>query len=309
MSKIYEIGIADIQRIALLTSPGVATTEAIKAAAIARQRFNDAGIDVMSIQAKDDQATIDLAREMVQSESIDALVVCGEDSLINLALQPQALSNTPMGLIPAGEVSDLGRSLNIPINPKRAAEIVMRGFYTTTDLGKATNGEGDSRWFATIACSGFDARVTDRAAKFRGKLRPMRAPLGAVASLRDFRSSSCTITLDGDQVFSEEVLLCAIGNTQFYGQGMMMCPDANHHDGLFDISLVPDGSRSELLSNFWKLYQRKPDQLDFITTYRAKSIIIEHDGQPNATDCRGFSDNYLKAEVVEGAGRFLVPRP
>lgn len=309
MSKIYDIGIADIQRIGFLTSPGVGNAEAIKAAAVARQRFNDAGIDVVSIQAKDDAATIDLVNEMVRSDSIDALVVCGDDPLINLALQPQAESEKPLGLIPAGEHSDLGRSLNIPINPKRAADIVMRGFFTTTDLGRVANNANETRWFATIACSGFDARVTQRSKYFGGRLRALRAPLGAVASIFDFHSAPCTITLDGDLVITEDILLCAIGNTQYYGQGMMMCPEANHHDGLFDISLVPDFNERELLSSFWKLYQRKPDKLDFMTTYRAKSIVIEHENQPNAADCRPFSDGYLKAEVVEGAGRFLVPRP
>lgn len=88
-----------------------------------------------------------------------------------------------------------------------------------------------------------------------------------------------------------------------------MCPDTNHHDGLFDISIVPELTQRSLMVKFWKLYQRRPDQLDFLTTFRAKSIVIEHEGQPNAADCRTFSDGYLQAEIVEGAGRFLVPRP
>lgn len=189
MGKIYDIGIADISRIALLTSPSAGTTEGVKSAAIARQRFNDAGVDVVSIQAKDEQTTIALAAEMIKFDTIDALVVCGDDYLINLTLQSQAETDTPMGLIPPGEYTDLGRSLNIPINPKRAADVVMRGFYTTTDLGRATNSAGENRWFATIACSGFDAHVTRRSKYFHGSLRAFRAPLGAVASIFDFRAA------------------------------------------------------------------------------------------------------------------------
>lgn len=181
MSKLYDIGIADIQKIALFTAPSAGAGDAIKAAALARQRFNDAGVDVISVQARDEATTEDYARELLAVDDIDALVVCGDDTLMNVVLQQQAGSTKPLGLIPAGEMPDLGRSLNIPPNPKRAADIVMRGFYSTADLGRVEDREGTKRWFATIACSGFDARVTERTSWFSGKLRGLRSPLAAVA--------------------------------------------------------------------------------------------------------------------------------
>lgn len=309
MSKIYDIDIVDIQSIGLLTNPSVGSIDAIRAAGIARQRFNDAGVNVVSIQAKDATTTERYTRELLKADDIDAIVICGDDPLINVVLQAQAGSSTPLGLIPAGELTDLGRSLNLPLNPKRAADIIMRGFCTTTDLGKMTNHIGESRWFATIACSGYGARVTQRAKKVPSRLRAIRTPLAAILSAVDLRATPCRITLDNDRIIEDDILLCAVGNTQYYGQGMMICPEANHHDGLLDISVVTDDSIGNLARNFFKIYQSKPDRMDAFDYYRAMKVTIEHEGQPNAADCRPFSEGYLEIEAKEGAGRFLVPRP
>lgn len=309
MGKIYDIGITDIRRVALLTDPSVGSTEAIKTAAFARQRFNDSGIDVVGIQGKDESATLEMTKEVLRNDNIDALVVCGDDPLINVALQPQVGSGKPLGIIPAGESSDIARAFNIPTNPKRAADIITRGFYTTTDLGKITNSNGESRWFVSIANSGYDAFINQRSQRFRGKLKSMRAPLAAVASLRHFQASPSTITLDDVETITIDALLCAVGNTKFYGQGMMICPNAGHHDGVFDITVVPDMSRIKASTKFVQLYQVKADQPDFTQSFTARKVRVEHPGQVNGADCRPFASDSFEAEVMESEGLFLVPRP
>ncbi|WP_144413474.1 diacylglycerol kinase family protein [Corynebacterium epidermidicanis] len=101
LGRIYDMGLVDIQRIALLTNPtAVGSHGAVHRAAIARQRFNDAGIDVLSIQGKDVESSKQLAAEMIAHPDIDALVLCGGDGLANCcpgnpSQLPQAIGLDP----------------------------------------------------------------------------------------------------------------------------------------------------------------------------------------------------------------------
>lgn len=150
----------------------------------------------------------------------------------------------------------------------------MRGFYTTTDFGKASLTDGSSRWFATIACSGFVARVAASTHRVSGKLRPLRSPLGTLLELPNLRCSPCTITLDGTETISADMLLVAVGNTKFYGQGIMICPDASHHDGLFEISIVTQVSLPNIVGHFRQFYRQSADVPEFLTTNKARTVRI-----------------------------------
>lgn len=87
VSRIYDIGICDIQRIALLTNPSAGSNDIVKVAAVAKQRFDDSGVDALNIQAKDETATQNLSKEMLESGNVEAIVVCGDDNLMNVVLQ------------------------------------------------------------------------------------------------------------------------------------------------------------------------------------------------------------------------------
>lgn len=101
-----EVGTRSIKRIALLTNPLAGKGAAVHAAQRARDRFSQLGIDVVSLQGASAASSLQLAEAAVKDERLDALVVCGGDGLINLALQAQAQTDMPLGLIPAGTGND-----------------------------------------------------------------------------------------------------------------------------------------------------------------------------------------------------------
>ncbi|MDU0477827.1 diacylglycerol kinase family protein [Staphylococcus chromogenes] len=310
MSRIYEMGICDIQRIALLTNPSVVGSKnAVKCAAIARQRFNDAGVDVASIQGKDMASARVLAKEMIDNDSIDALVLCGGDGVVSCALEAQANTNKPLGIIPADSGSDLARSLGIPNHPERAAEIIMRGFFTTTDLGRLTDSAGNTMWFGTIAGFGCDAQAALIARETHPKIEALRYPMAALKSLRHLVGHPTIITLDYDRVIEGDFAHVSVGNTPYYGQGMRMCPDANHHDGLLDITLMKPAPRYEMAARLPLGYLRGIETLPYASFEKAAHVRIEMPGEPITADGEFFGTSWAEVEALEGAGRFLVPRP
>lgn len=314
----YEVGTVDLQRVALLTNPHAGKGRAGLAAEIARDRFADHGIDVLTIQGADPDGARELAGQMVADPEVDALVVCGGDGLINLALQEQAGSGVPLGIIPAGTGNDHAREYGIPTHARRAADVIARGFYTTTDLGIMRNDAGDEHWFGTIACAGFDSLVSDRTNRIVWPKGQMRYNISIVAEFLNFHSIPTRLVLDPgtpeERVLEENMTLVAMGNTKSYGGGMLICPDADHHDGILDITVLERMNRARAAFKFIKIFDGSFVEEAGVNTYRAKKVRIEMTDR-GGQHINGYADGDcfaplpMEVELVPGAGRYLVPRP
>ncbi|MDN6439924.1 MAG: diacylglycerol kinase [Corynebacterium nuruki] len=314
----YEVGTVDLQRVALLTNPHAGKGRAGLAAEIARDRFADHGIDVLTIQGADPEGARELAGQMVADPEVDALVVCGGDGLINLALQEQAGSGVPLGIIPAGTGNDHAREYGIPTHARRAADVIARGFYTTTDLGIMRNDAGDEHWFGTIACAGFDSLVSDRTNRIVWPKGQMRYNISIVAEFLNFHSIPTRLVLDPgtpeERVLEENMTLVAMGNTKSYGGGMLICPDADHHDGILDITVLERMNRARAAFKFIKIFDGSFVEEAGVSTYRAKKVRIEMTDR-GGQHINGYADGDcfaplpMEVELVPGAGRYLVPRP
>lgn len=314
----YEVGTVDLQRVALLTNPHAGKGRAGLAAEIAHDRFADHGIDVLTIQGADPEGARELAGQMVADPEVDALVVCGGDGLINLALQEQAGSGVPLGIIPAGTGNDHAREYGIPTHARRAADVIARGFYTTTDLGIMRNDAGDEHWSGTIACAGFDSLVSDRTNRIVWPKGQMRYNISIVAEFLNFHSIPTRLVLDPgtpeERVLEENMTLVAMGNTKSYGGGMLICPDADHHDGILDITVLERMNRARAAFKFIKIFDGSFVEEAGVSTYRAKKVRIEMTDR-GGQHINGYADGDcfaplpMEVELVPGAGRYLVPRP
>lgn len=305
-------GEAPIRKIALLTNPAAGLGSAKDIAAKARARFAELGIEVESIEGDNREASQALAEEAVANDSIDALVTCGGDGLIGLALQAQAQSGKPLGIIPAGTGNDHAREYHIPTDTSRACDVIAQGFYTTTDLGAIRpDGEPEAEpyWFGTIACAGFDSRVSDRTNTIRWPRGQMRYNLAIALEFFNFHSIPARVVLDHTTVLTEPLTLIAIGNTTTYGGGMKICPGADHHDGLFDVTVLERMNRFRAAAKFGKIFTGSFVEEEGVSTYRAKHVRVE------MADVNGYADGDrwgplpMDVEIVPCAGRYLVPRP
>lgn len=309
MSDTHHMPKRDISRIALLTNPAAGKGKAVAASEAAARAFYKYGVDVVRISGSSPEASRNLAREMVQDDSIDALVACGGDGLISLALQEQAGSDTPLGIIPAGTGNDHAREYNIPRDTRRAVKTIVEGYTTRTDLGIMRTDDGQERYFGTIACAGFDSLVTDRTNKIPWPSGQPRYMLAILIEFANFHSIPTRITLDDGQPIEEEVTLCAIGNTKTYGGGMQVCPDADHYDGLFDITVLSKISRSKAVLNVGKVFSGDFEDVKEAKKYRARKVRVEMPGINAYADGDKYFPCPIECEIAPGAGYYIVPRP
>src|SRR5690606_10147721 len=136
---------------------------------------------VRNLQGRDGDEARDLARECV-ADGVEALVVCGGDGLVHLAIQALADTGVPLGLIPCGTGNDVARYLDLPrSDPAAAADRVIASRACTIDLALSRG-----PYFVPVPAAGFDAIVNERANRMSWPKGQMRYNLATLAELRTF---------------------------------------------------------------------------------------------------------------------------
>lgn len=297
-----------IGRVTLLTNPAAGHGNARHAAERAIARFQQRGVDVNHIVGSDPGHARQLLDEALAAGT-DAVVVAGGDGVISLALQALALGDVPLGIIPAGTGNDHAREYRLPTgDPEAAADIVADGQAETVDLGRIVTDSGALSWFGTVMAAGFDSLVSDRVNRMRWPHGRMRYNLAMVAEISKLRPLPFRLTFDDDDRLDVELTLAAFGNTRSYGGGMLICPHADHADGMLDVTMVHSGSRTKLIRLFPTVFKGTHVDLDEVSTRRAASIRVECPGINAYADGDYAAPLPVTVSAVPGALQILRPR-
>ncbi|WP_343600792.1 diacylglycerol kinase [Mycobacterium sp.] len=297
----------EIARVTVLTNPASGHGNAPHAAEKAIARLAQRGIDVVEIVGRDAEHARRLLGAALE-RGTDAVVVVGGDGVISETLQTMAGNDVALGIIPAGTGNDHAREFGVPTkDPRAAADVVAEGWTETVDLGRIRDRSGVAKWFGTVAATGFDSLVTDRANRMRWPHGRMRYNIAMLAELSQLRLLPFRLVLDGREEIVTDLTLAAFGNTRSYGGGMLVCPNANHADGLLDITMVHSASRSRLIRLFPTVYKGTHVGLDDVTTARASSIDVDSPGINAYAD--GEFACALPAEISAVPGALQVLRP
>lgn len=217
-------------------------------AAVASPRLREAGFGVQVLTGRNGAEAEDLARTAVAG-GCGALVVCGGDGLVHLAVQALAGTDTPLGIIPAGTGNDVARYLGISrSDPRAAVDTVVASRRRRLDL--ARSGE---RHFVTVLAAGFDALVNERANEMTWPRGQMRYNLATLAELRTFTPIHYTLELDGAS-HQLDAMLVAVGNGPSFGGGLRITEGALLDDGLIDVVVIRPMSRPQLVRTYPRLF-------------------------------------------------------
>ncbi|MFD9602261.1 diacylglycerol kinase [Streptomyces sp. NBC_01224] len=292
--------------ITLFVNPTAGSGRGARAAQPAASALRDAGFSVRTVLGEDADDALRRAREAVAGGT-GALIAVGGDGMMSLALQAVAGTMTPLGVVAVGTGNDFARALGMPIRDpaaagRLAAEALKGGTVREIDLGRV--GE---RWFGSVLASGFDSRVNDRGNRMRWVGGRFKYDLAILAELAAFKPIPYRIGLDGGPVREIEATLIAVGNGSTYGGGMRICADAVMDDGLFDVTVVGDCSRTTLLKVFPRVYKGTHLSHPKVTVHRASSIELAAAGVTAYADGEQLGALPVTATCVPGAVRVLTP--
>ena len=218
-----------------------------------------------------------------------AVVAIGGDGTINEIARSLVHTKTALGIIPCGSGNGLARHLQIPMEPKKAIEIINGGIIDVIDYGKIN----DIPFFCTCGV-GFDAFVSLKFAKAgrRGPLTYLEKTL-----LESLKYQPETYELETeDGTLKYKAFLIACGNASQYGNNAYIAPQATLTDGLLDVTILEPFTVLDVPTLSFQLFNKTIDQNSRIKTFRCQKLRI-HRTQPGVVHFDG--DPMMMGEDIE----------
>ena len=235
-----------------------------------------------------------LAVFIAQNPDCEGVIAVGGDGLVHDVLQVTTPAQIPLAVIPAGTGNDFVRTLGWSLDKLDPhLERIISQAPTSIDLG-LVNG----KWFGAILSTGFDSIVNERANTMSWPKGPMKYNAAIAIELPRFAPRHYEITLD-DRTISTEAMLIAVANARSYGGGMLVCPDADIHDGYFDVMVLHPVSKLEFLKVFPRVYKGTHVNHRAVEIVRSKKVSISADAIAYA-DGERIGQLPVRAECIPG---------
>lgn len=190
------------------------------------------------------------------------------------------------GSLPIGTGRDWARGQGIPYRtPQEAARWIARATPIATDIGQIRHGSSHVH-FLNIASVGLGGDVAERVNAVRQR-RPWTFLRATVSSLIQNGPLPMQITLDGVPWFDGKAYVCAVANGSTFGHGMQIAPNADVHDGAFDVVLVKGVPRLDVLLALQRVFNGTHLTHPAVEVARAREVRVsganlplEMDGEP-----------------------------
>jgi len=243
------------------------------------------------------------------ADARDCLVVMGGDGIMHLGVNAAGGTSVPLGMIPAGTGNDLCRSVGIPLDPVRAARVIVDGHLLQVDLtsvvGKLAHG-GTQRYVGTVVATGYDARVGVRGANMAKGWGSLAYAAAALVELRSFEPLTYRIRVDGTER-TLPAMFIAVANGGYYGGGMHIAPTASMTDGLLDITIAHPVSSMTLLRLLPKMFNGSFVSDPAIERLRATEVVIDGDDLIGLADGEALGQPPLGVTIEPGALTVFIP--
>jgi diacylglycerol kinase (ATP) len=239
-------------------------------------------------------------------------VVVGGDGTVHEVVNGVAgREGVELAVIPRGTGWDFARTHEVPKRLRSALEIATGGTARLFDLGRATyrtDGGDHTAWFANIASVGMSGAVARRANETTKALGGKASY--AIALLKVFaRWQNVPLRVAVDAETREAVMddvIVAVG--RYLAGGMKITPDAEPDDGLFDVLLIGDVTKAELVRVMPKLYRGTHLPHPKGEVLRGAAVTIEADEpMPIQLDGEQPGTTPVQFEIVPNAVRLRVP--
>lgn len=247
---------------------------------------------------------IELVEQILQKESVQAVVAVGGDGTVHETAQPLVGTTVPLGFIPAGSGNDFARSLGIPRNVEQALDRILEQNPHPIDVG-----EMNGSYFMNGAGIGFDGAVSKRTNHSKRKkwlnqwkLGRFSYTMNVLQLLFTYQPTDIRLSVDGKEHVYSGVWLAAISNMPNYGGGMKICPQAVYDDGLLDLIIVTQHTPWKLLRNFGKVYRGTHIHEKGIHLLRAEEVVISNEKRlPIHLDGEIYDFHPIHIKVKKGA--------
>ncbi len=266
----------------------------------------------------------ELARQALLS-GVDRVLSVGGDGTHNEIVNGFFDGSAPckpdaiLGIVPSGTGGDFRRTLGIASGKKTWQEVLAQEHSIPVDVGilqyQAADGSSQESKFLNITSFGLgglvDQKVNQSTKILGGKVSFIIGTLKALARYRNQPIRLRVYQADDSLVLDQSLAISnvAVANGQYFGGGMWVAPKAKIDDGLFDVIIMGDLSKSDVIFKMQKIYKGKHLEIPKVSSLRGsrieadsdQEVLIDMDGeQPGRLPLRiGILPQAIRLQVAK----------
>jgi len=237
------------------------------------------------------------------AEGVRSFVVVGGDGMVALVAGHLKGKRFRMGIVPTGTANMLAQLLGIPIDSRKALEVLTSSTRTKTIDGLAIGG----RVFFMNASIGLSSySIQELRTEEKSLLKRAAYILAVLRSMRKAVTRTLYLEIDGkpQQVEAAELF---VDNAGALGTPRYRLSDARFDDGKAEVCLVHKGTPAEFFSAMLDVFVRKNKRaIRWIGS--AGQVRVECEQPlPVQADGDAVTETPVTIEVVPAAATFIVP--
>lgn len=283
----------------LVVSPTSGSGSAKREAPALVQRLRASGAEVEAEFTE----TLDHGRVLAKdgAEAGKIVVAVGGDGLVNSVINGVAeVSGAVAAILPYGTANDFARAL--AITKRNAVEVLIEGNERAVDLGYAAG-----RYFTCIASVGFDSNVIETSLQTTHIKGGLLYPYAVLKCLMSWKPQRFTVRSNGEERTFEGFSVAA-ANGKCFGGGMLLAPEAQVDDGMFDVVVITSNSRLQFLRWAPSIFTGGHVKSPKVEVWRTNHLTVETDSSFMVyADGEVLAPTPLDIELRPGAIRLLAP--
>lgn len=243
----------------------------------------------------------DLVREGLAA-GVERIICVGGDGTNNEVVNGFFDKTTPirkeavLGFVPRGTGGDLRKTLGIGKELKSCLPVLAQGHTRSADLGAVKfedhQGQEVRRLYVNITSFGIgglvDKKVNESSKALGGKTSFF---IGTLKALFAYQNKLVHLKVSsGEETALDESLRInnvAVANGQYFGGGMWVAPNARMDDGLFDVIILGDMNKRDVIFKASRIYKGTHLALEKVKMVRGshveatceEEVLIDMDGE------------------------------
>ncbi len=229
----------------------------------------------------------ELAKHAADTGCKYVIAVGGDGTIsevVNGILSSAHADDLILGIVSAGTACSFARSVNIPMDLNRSSNILIGGKRMSIDVGIVnymSKGQHLRRYFVNEVDLGFGATVVQAAKTipnyFGRKANYLPYVLGGLESLFLHKNKPVSLHMEDNTEYTCDCAMMVIANGAYFGGGMCLAPGARPNDGLLDMIIFGNMSKSEMIKIFPLTYQGHHINQDKVRLQRITSVSVQCD--------------------------------
>ena len=269
------------------------------------QAMSDAGYAITIYPTRAPQDAIEQIRNL--PDDYDLVVCSGGDGTLDEVMtgMMHRKHKIPVGYIPAGSCNDFARSLQIPNNMDRAAEIAVRGVNYAIDVGSL-----NERNFIYVAAFGIftDVSYTTKQ-EVKNVLGHMAYVLEGMKQLMNVKSYQLKVTSD-EASFEGDFLFGMITNSKSVG-GFKSIVGKNviFDDGVFEMTFITRPKNPMELQEILAALLIEQIDTKYMYYFRSSRVVIESEEPVPWTLDGEFGGEHTRVEITNNQRAVEIRMP